>query len=199
MKHEATADEAWGAAIEFCRNVGDNSVHQACATGDYRKGFDAACSLLASVMTTERHRRLSQTPNEHPFIADAALEALLVGMATQVGDWDDESPWDHWTGVQRDYSEALNSLRRLSAKLQTVQSVHAGRVTELLTANNVAVDRRRAMRAERDEALDHIRDQIETALVRIADGREMGASVWRIALEDLARESRAFLAGKGLG
>lgn len=40
---------------------------------------------------------------------------------------------------------------------------------------------------------DHIRESITFAETRIADGIEMGATVWRIALEDIARENRAAL------
>jgi uncharacterized protein (UPF0248 family) len=40
---------------------------------------------------------------------------------------------------------------------------------------------------------DHIAEQITHAETRIQDGVEMGATVWRIALEDVARENRAAL------
>lgn len=39
----------------------------------------------------------------------------------------------------------------------------------------------------------HIAEQITHVETRIADGKEMGASVWRIALEDVARENRQAL------
>ncbi|HYI43699.1 MAG TPA: hypothetical protein VD768_08775 [Sphingomicrobium sp.] len=44
------------------------------------------------------------------------------------------------------------------------------------------------------ELADHIAEQITHVEQRIRDGREMGASIWRIALEDVARENRALLA-----
>lgn len=44
------------------------------------------------------------------------------------------------------------------------------------------------------EAGDHMAEQITHIETRIADGDEMGARVWRITLEDVARESRATLA-----
>lgn len=44
------------------------------------------------------------------------------------------------------------------------------------------------------EAGDHMVEQITHIETRIADGDEMGARVWRIALEDVARENRAALA-----
>lgn len=37
----------------------------------------------------------------------------------------------------------------------------------------------------------HIREHITFAETRIKDGAELGATVWRIALEDIARENRA--------
>jgi hypothetical protein len=39
----------------------------------------------------------------------------------------------------------------------------------------------------------HIREQITFADTRIQDGIELGATVWRIALEDIVRENRAAL------
>lgn len=41
--------------------------------------------------------------------------------------------------------------------------------------------------------LDHLSEQITHVETRIRDGQQMGASVWRIALEDVARENRAAL------
>lgn len=40
---------------------------------------------------------------------------------------------------------------------------------------------------------EHIDEQADWAETRIQDGGEMGASVWRIALEDITRENRAAL------
>jgi hypothetical protein len=40
---------------------------------------------------------------------------------------------------------------------------------------------------------EHIEEQIQHVEQRIKDGIEMGASVWRIALEDIARENRTAL------
>lgn len=40
---------------------------------------------------------------------------------------------------------------------------------------------------------DHIREQSEHCRVRIQDGDELGARVWRIALQDIARENAAIL------
>ena len=40
----------------------------------------------------------------------------------------------------------------------------------------------------------HICEQVTHAETRIADGKELGATVWRIALEDIVRENVAALA-----
>jgi hypothetical protein len=44
------------------------------------------------------------------------------------------------------------------------------------------------------ELVEHIREQITHVEQRIADGKELGATVWRLTLEDVARENRAVLA-----
>lgn len=44
------------------------------------------------------------------------------------------------------------------------------------------------------EVRGHISEQIEHVQTRIDDGKELGAPVWRIALEDVVRENRALLA-----
>lgn len=54
----------------------------------------------------------------------------------------------------------------------------------------------RAFAAEHDRAnrlAAHLREQATHLTTRIADGDEMGASVWRIALADAVRENRAAL------
>ena len=43
---------------------------------------------------------------------------------------------------------------------------------------------------------DHIFDHAEFAEYRIKDGDELGARVWRIALEDIAKENRTALTGE---
>lgn len=48
-----------------------------------------------------------------------------------------------------------------------------------------------------EELEGYVREQIAHVEARIDDGKEMGASVWRIALEDVARKNRAILANKG--
>lgn len=60
-----------------------------------------------------------------------------------------------------------------------------------------AADELSALR-ERVEALEgHIREQSEHCRVRFQDGIELGATVWRLALEDVARENAAILAQQG--
>lgn len=45
-----------------------------------------------------------------------------------------------------------------------------------------------------DELVAHIREQTEHFKVRIEDGKQLGATVWRLALEDMVRENAALLA-----
>lgn len=54
-----------------------------------------------------------------------------------------------------------------------------------------------AMQAEIERLRAHISEQIIHAETRIDDGKEMGATVWRIALEDIARENRSALDSQG--
>lgn len=44
------------------------------------------------------------------------------------------------------------------------------------------------------EAIGHIEGVLSMAGFRIEDGKEMGAAVWRIALEDIVSDSREVLA-----
>lgn len=46
---------------------------------------------------------------------------------------------------------------------------------------------------------DSLTEQIEHIETRINDGRELGATVWRLALEDIVREHRALLAASPTG
>lgn len=48
-----------------------------------------------------------------------------------------------------------------------------------------------------DELVAHIREQSTHCQTRIQDGIEMGATVWRLALEDVARENAALLSKHG--
>ena len=50
-----------------------------------------------------------------------------------------------------------------------------------------------AMKEALEEMRAHISEQATHAETRIQDGIEMGAAVWRIALEDVARENRVLL------
>jgi hypothetical protein len=44
-----------------------------------------------------------------------------------------------------------------------------------------------------DKLVDHIAEQITHIETRVKDGTEMGASIWRLALEDIVRENRQVL------
>lgn len=51
-----------------------------------------------------------------------------------------------------------------------------------------------ALRKEVERLREHVSEQVTHVETRIQDGIELGATVWRIALEDVARENRAALA-----
>lgn len=50
------------------------------------------------------------------------------------------------------------------------------------------------LEAEIERLRDHIAEQIRHVETRIKDGAQLGATVWRIALEDVVRENRAAVA-----
>lgn len=60
-----------------------------------------------------------------------------------------------------------------------------------------AAARIQSLTADNAVLREHIREQIEHVDTRIQDGIEMGATVWRIALEDVARENRNALSQTG--
>lgn len=62
------------------------------------------------------------------------------------------------------------------------------------TLSGQAVETILALRKEAEALREHIAEQVTHVETRIQDGIELGATVWRIALEDVARESRAALA-----
>lgn len=69
--------------------------------------------------------------------------------------------------------------------------------TRLLAEAMNAADDLSALR-ERVAALeDHIREQSDHVRTRIKDGDELGARVWRIALEDVLHENFTILAKQG--
>lgn len=49
------------------------------------------------------------------------------------------------------------------------------------------------LQAKLERAIGHIAEHNDFARTRIQDGKELGAAVWRIALEDIAREGIATL------
>lgn len=59
-------------------------------------------------------------------------------------------------------------------------------------------DEKRVLAADNERLRDHIFGHAEFAEYRIKDGIELGATVWRLALEDIAKESRTALSA-GVG
>jgi hypothetical protein len=55
------------------------------------------------------------------------------------------------------------------------------------------------LEAQVDALRSHVAEQITFVHTRIADGVALGATVWRLALEDVARENAGLLAELGLG
>jgi len=49
--------------------------------------------------------------------------------------------------------------------------------------------------AENARLRDHVEGQVEHAETRIKDGIALGATVWRLALEDIVSEGRAAIQG----
>jgi hypothetical protein len=72
------------------------------------------------------------------------------------------------------------------------------RSVEDLSTAFARFDHERNATLERENAAlrEHIAEQITHVETRIQDGIEMGATVWRIALEDVARENRNALGGQ---
>jgi hypothetical protein len=72
------------------------------------------------------------------------------------------------------------------------------RLIEAAFPTNINGERVPAQPVDETERLRaHIAEQIEHVEQRIKDGVEMGATIWRIALEDVARENRAALQHMG--
>ncbi|WP_260581222.1 Lar family restriction alleviation protein [Sphingopyxis sp. PET50] len=65
---------------------------------------------------------------------------------------------------------------------------------EISSLRGEAADELAALRERVAVLEEHIREQSEHCRVRIQDGIELGATVWRLALEDVARENAALLA-----
>ena len=62
-----------------------------------------------------------------------------------------------------------------------------------LSSRMQAADRITDLEAEVARLRAHIAEQITHAQRRIQDGRDLGSSVWRIALEDIVSENTAAL------
>lgn len=72
-------------------------------------------------------------------------------------------------------------------------TINASDLTEAATTIADLTARLAERDAEVAKLREHIGEQITHVETRIQDGIEMGASVWRIALEDVVRENRAAL------
>jgi hypothetical protein len=75
---------------------------------------------------------------------------------------------------------------------------HDPEISEAAEALTTMQAREATLIRERDEFRAHIAEQITHVETRIKDGIELGATVWRIALEDVARENREALGTSGL-
>lgn len=74
-------------------------------------------------------------------------------------------------------------------------TVNVGKATDaILALGQQTTDELTALRERVGALTDHISEQSEHCRVRIQDGIEMGATVWRLALEDVMRENAAILA-----
>jgi len=62
-----------------------------------------------------------------------------------------------------------------------------------------AATRITALEADKAGLVEYIREQITHVETRLQDGIELGATVWRLALEDVARENCAALEQHGGG
>lgn len=70
-------------------------------------------------------------------------------------------------------------------------------IASLRTPPTSTDERKDVLEAQVERLKEHLSEQITHVETRIQDGAEMGAAIWRIALEDVARENRAALTTKG--
>lgn len=148
-----------------------------------------------------------QVPNSQPSIATASnsvvTEAMIeAGLAELLG--------PHWCAGATNGRKAVQ--RILEAAMQSANTIGSDELVALLRREGAhsgiwfadklieaadEIERLHAIATPDSERVavleDHIREQITHAETRIADGKELGASVWRIALEDIVRENRAAL------
>lgn len=94
-----------------------------------------------------------------------------------------------WPDATRNYVHGLETeITRLRAELERAKIF----AEEQYLCDSEIIDK---IKAERDVLREHVADQITYVETRIQDGIEMGATVWRIALEDNVRENRKALGG----
>lgn len=90
--------------------------------------------------------------------------------------------------------DLLERVREMRKYRREVYGVESDDVDALLCACRAALE---TLAAERETLVAHISEQATFAETRIKDGVELGASAWRLALEDIARENRQALASIG--
>ena len=92
-----------------------------------------------------------------------------------------------WPDATRNYVHGLETeITRLRAELERAKIF----AEEQYLCDSEIIDK---IKAERDALREHIAGQVTHVETRIQDGIEMGATVWRIALEDNVRENRKAL------
>jgi hypothetical protein len=96
-------------------------------------------------------------------------------------------------GIEQDAITAWNTRQPTHSNLHKTQSAAEQSFAE--NANKSTGQERQPTQSEALKiARAHIEEHITFAETRIQDGKELGATVWRIALEDMAKESREVLA-----
>ncbi|MES2752842.1 MAG: hypothetical protein V4661_15855 [Pseudomonadota bacterium] len=88
---------------------------------------------------------------------------------------------------------------KLIERLRDAQAIGAASADrsaqQIAAALGEAADAITTLQNRVGELEEHIREQVTHVENRIADGKEMGAAVWRIALEDVAADNRKALKG----
>ena len=91
---------------------------------------------------------------------------------------------------QQDFDGPSRSKEEVRAHVADMTGYPLAEMTEL---ESLRTENAR-LRRERDALREHVSEQITHVETRIKDGIEIGATVWRLALEDVARENRQALA-----
>lgn len=112
-----------------------------------------------------------------PKLDSEMVEAVARAIVAELGRQDDGDEWSLGDDLKLAYLDQGEVDFALVA--QAALSVIQPRIEKL--------------ERERERMRDHLREQITFAESRIQDGIEMGATVWRIALEDIVSENLAAL------